>query len=84
MQQIAAQQHKHSSHSKPILIHLPTDLISQLNDVSSEMGIARAELIRRCLIRDLSFVIDVELEQLEGLKRQSSIQYERRMRGARV
>ena len=64
---------------KPILIHLPSDLVCQLNDVSSEMGIARAELIRRCLIRDLSFVRDVELRQLEGLRRKSSDQYQKRM-----
>ena len=66
---------------KPILIHLPAELLGQLNDVSCEMGIARAELIRRCLRRDLSFVMDVELQQLEGLKRQSSEQYQRRMIG---
>lgn len=69
------------TNSKPILIHLPYEILSELNDVSGEMGIARAELIRRCLKRDLSFVRAVEFRHLQGLRRQFSDQYQKRMLG---
>lgn len=68
--------------SKPILLHLPPEMLGQLNEISYQLGIARAELIRRCLQRDLSFVKSVELRELEGLKRHCSDQYDKRMLGA--
>ena len=70
--------------SNPILLHLPPDMLGQLNAVSSQLGIARAELIRRCLQRDLYFVQAVELRQLEGLNRHCAGEYQKRMWGQQV
>jgi metal-responsive CopG/Arc/MetJ family transcriptional regulator len=60
---------------KTILLHLPEDMVVELNTISKELGIARAELIRRCLRRDLAFVKAVELRGVKELSASFSRQY---------
>jgi len=45
----------------PILISLPPDLVSQLDKASSVLGWTRMALIRRCIIRDMQYVLEREL-----------------------
>jgi hypothetical protein len=50
-------------------------MVAELNALSKQLGIARAELIRRCLRRDLSFVKAAELRGMKELSASLSRQY---------
>ena len=48
----------------PILISLPPNLVSQLDKASSVLGWTRMALIRRCIIRDMQYVMSHELPRI--------------------
>ena len=48
----------------PILITLPADLVSNLDQASEALGWTRMALIRRCIIRDMQFVLQQELPRI--------------------
>ena len=48
----------------PILITLPADLVSSLDQASEALGWTRMALIRRCIIRDMQFVLQEELPRI--------------------
>lgn len=49
----------------PILITLPPDLVANLDQASEVLGWTRMALIRRCIIRDMQFVLDRELPRIK-------------------
>lgn len=48
----------------PILISLPPDLVCKLDQASSVLGWTRMALIRRCIIRDMQYVLEQELPRI--------------------
>jgi len=48
----------------PILISLPPDLVSKLDQASTALGWTRMALIRRCIIRDMQYVLEQELPRV--------------------
>jgi hypothetical protein len=58
-----------------ILVHMDFRLLKDLNEASSVLGMPRAELIRRCLRRDIKFVREVEIETLIASQQLSSGAY---------
>jgi hypothetical protein len=48
----------------PILISLPPDLVSKLDQASTALGWTRMALIRRCIIRDMQYVLEQELPRI--------------------
>jgi hypothetical protein len=58
-----------------ILVHMDSRLLKDLNEASSVLGMPRAELIRRCLRRDIKFVREVEIETLIASQQLSSGAY---------
>lgn len=51
------------SDHKPILINIPTRLLTQLDKAAKRLDLSRSELIRRSLSRDLKFVIKHEVAE---------------------
>jgi hypothetical protein len=60
---------------KPILLNVPLGLLQRLNQASAAMRISRSALIRRCLSRDLEFVLRCELSHLAEANEQSALDY---------
>jgi hypothetical protein len=54
------------SNKSAILLHLDQDFIYTLNEIASIIGVSRADLIRRSLVRDVKFIIEVELPKLQS------------------
>jgi hypothetical protein len=48
----------------PILITLPAHLVSKLDQASEALGWTRMALIRRCIIRDMQFVLQQEVPRI--------------------
>ena len=51
--------------TRPILIHLPVEMIQQLDAAADLFGIYRAEIIRRSLSRELSTVLGDEIQRVD-------------------
>jgi len=49
----------------PILITLPAALVAELDQASEVLGWTRMALIRRCIIRDMQFVLERELPRIK-------------------
>jgi len=49
----------------PILITLPPDLVENLDQASEALGWTRMALIRRCIIRDMRYVLERELPRIK-------------------
>lgn len=49
----------------PILITLPADLVRKLDHASDALGWTRMALIRRCIIRDMHYVLQQELPRIK-------------------
>ena len=49
----------------PILVTLPPDLLTQLDQASDAFGWTRMALIRRCIIRDMQYVLQQELPRIK-------------------
>ena len=58
-----------------VLVHMDVMLLEDLNDASTVLGMPRAELIRRCLRRDMKFVREVEIEKWIASQKSSSKAY---------
>ncbi len=50
----------------PVLITLPADLVQNLDRASQALGWTRMALIRRCMIRDMQYVLQHELPKLRS------------------
>jgi metal-responsive CopG/Arc/MetJ family transcriptional regulator len=49
---------------KPILINIPLTLLERLDHAAANLNLSRSELLRRSLRRDLIFITDHELKNL--------------------
>jgi hypothetical protein len=49
---------------KPLLITLPCNLVADLDRASEAFNWTRMALIRRCIIRDMQYVLQAELPKL--------------------
>lgn len=52
----------------PLLITLPRNLVAELDQASEVLGWTRMALIRRCIIRDMQFVLERELPRIKEAK----------------
>ena len=52
----------------PLLITLPAALVAELDQASEVLGWTRMALIRRCIIRDMQFVLERELPRIKEAK----------------
>jgi metal-responsive CopG/Arc/MetJ family transcriptional regulator len=60
---------------KPILINIPLKLLRQLDDAAAQLSLCRSELIRRCLKRDLTFILDRQLHRFNEAKQSTMHDY---------
>jgi len=49
----------------PLLITLPRNLVADLDEASKVLGWTRMALIRRCIIRDMQYVLERELPRIK-------------------
>lgn len=55
--------------SRPVLIHLPLDMLRQLDAAADAFGMYRAEVIRRSLKRELSTILGEEVQRMQRMIR---------------
>ena len=55
--------------SRPVLIHLPVEMLQQLNAAADVFGMYRAEVIRRPLTRELRAVLGEEVQRMQRMIR---------------
>jgi metal-responsive CopG/Arc/MetJ family transcriptional regulator len=60
---------------KPILINIPLTLLERLDHAATNLNLSRSELLRRSLRRDLIFITDHELKNLDQAKQITMRQY---------
>jgi hypothetical protein len=58
--------------TRPVLIHLPLELLQKLDEAADLFGMYRAEVIRRSLKRELSTVLGDEVQRMERYMRRNS------------
>jgi hypothetical protein len=58
--------------SRPVLIHLPLELLQKLDEAADLFGMYRAEVIRRSLKRELSTVLGDEVQRMERYMRRKT------------
>lgn len=59
---------KHYRPTRKILVSLPDHLVDRLDEAADAFNMCRLDVIRRSLMRDLSFVLDYEVPQITRLK----------------
>lgn len=60
---------------KPILINLPIDLVRQLDEAANLLGMYRTDIIRKCLSRDIQYVLQVEAPKSLKIKQNLHDEY---------
>lgn len=50
--------------SKPVLIYFPLDLLAQMDSAADLLAVSRSELARRCIRRDLGFLLQHEVSSV--------------------
>ena len=50
-----------TTHTKPVLIYFPFELLTQMDAAAEKLAVSRSELARRCIRRDLDFLIQHEV-----------------------
>ena len=53
-------------HSKPVLYYIPFDLLDQIEDAATQLGLSKSEVVRRCIRRELEFVQKHEIHSTEN------------------
>ena len=61
--------------TKPILINLDLQLVKSLDDAAHRLGMNRTDIIRKCLSRDIQYVLQIEVPKSTKLKQELSDQY---------
>jgi hypothetical protein len=51
--------------TRPVLIHIPLELLQKLDEAADLFGMYRAEVIRRSLKRELTTVLGDEVQRME-------------------
>lgn len=75
--------------SRPVLIHLPLEMLRQLDAAADLFGMYRAEVVRRSLKRELSTVLGEEIQRMHRVvsrkmgRAEGSAQDRKRSRGRR-
>jgi hypothetical protein len=52
------------SESKPVIFYLPVELIGQIETASDALGISRSAVVRNSLSRDLEFVLEYAIAEV--------------------
>jgi len=61
--------------TKAILINLDLQLVKSLDDAAHRLGMNRTDIIRRCLGRDIQYILQVECPRSVKLKQELHDQY---------
>jgi len=61
--------------TKPILINLDLQLVKSLDDAAHRLGMNRTDIIRKCLSRDIQYVLQVEVPKSAKLKQELNDHY---------
>ena len=60
---------------RAILLNVPMELLTRLNEASTAMDVSRSEFIRRALTRDVEFVLEHEVLLVSRAKEQTTLDF---------
>ena len=62
---------------KPILVNIPTSLLTQIDGARKILNRTRTDMIRRSLVRDMTYVVQCELPRALAHLKENEVAYER-------
>jgi hypothetical protein len=62
-----------SVYTKKILLTLTAETVAALDEAANALGLCRSDVIRRSLIRDLSYVLSYEVPNMQRFRQETAI-----------